>query len=65
MYIQNDVMMFKRRHLVLFTIKLQRLVPEYYVNPEVINKLTLKGASNYLARGYLLYLELTAEDFDL
>ena len=39
----------QKRHLVRISIKLQRLVPEYYVPPEVINKLTLKRASkNYI-----------------
>ena len=38
---QNDVMMFKRRHLDLISIKLLK-VPGNYVPPEVINKLTLK-----------------------
>ena len=33
-------------HFVLISIKLQRLFPEYYVPLEVINKLTLKRASN-------------------
>ena len=42
---QNDVMMFKRYHLVLISIKLLK-VPENYVPPEVINKLSLKRASN-------------------
>ena len=36
----------QRCHLVLISIKLQRLFSGYYVPPEVINKLTLKRASN-------------------
>ena len=34
-------MMFKKRHVGLISIKLQRLVQENYVPLEVINKLTL------------------------
>ena len=42
---QNDVMIFKRHHLVLISIKLLK-IPENYAPSEVINKLTLKRASN-------------------
>ena len=40
---QNDVMMFKRRHLVLISIKLLK-VPENYVPPEVIKN---QGVKNF------------------
>ena len=51
---QNDVMMFKRRHLVLISIKLLK-VPESYMLPEVINKLTLKRASNNITKNSKMY----------
>ena len=45
MYNQNDVMMFKRHHLVLISINLPKAWQDTMSPPEVINKLTLKRAS--------------------